>query len=53
MPSLLLEYLGSNFKFDEKTWKSYQMNSHGDAAVKALDEFCSKIVDENRSDVLY
>ena len=28
-----------------KNWKDYKANSHGDAAVKALDEWCSKTVE--------
>ena len=39
--------------FDEKNWTAYQATSHGDAAVKALDEFCQKINEEGQSIYLY
>ena len=39
--------------FDEKNWTAYQAGDHGNAAVKALDEFCQKINDEGQSIYLY
>jgi len=45
--------VGKTSSFEEKNWKSYGANSHGDAAVKALDEFCQKVNDEGQSIYLY
>jgi len=45
--------VGKTSSFEEKNWKSFGKNSHGDAAVQALDEFCSKINDEGQSIYLY
>ena len=32
--------------FEEKNWKNTGATSHGDAAVKALDEFCERVSEE-------
>lgn len=53
LPQLLREYLGNKCTFDVKNWKAFQMNQHDDAAVKALDEFCARIVDENKNFAFY
>lgn len=45
--------IGKTSNFDEKNWKTFGANSHGDAAVKALDEFCQKINDEGQNVYLY
>lgn len=45
--------VGKTSSFEEKNWKVYGANSHGDAAVKALDEFCQKVNDEGQSIYLY
>jgi hypothetical protein len=41
--------MGNRCNFEEKNWRAYQASSHGDAAVKALDEFCEKITDESNN----
>ena len=41
--------MGNRCTFDDKNWKAYQTNSHNDAAVKALDEFCQKVTDEGNN----
>lgn len=51
LPVLFRNY--KNGKFDEKKWKDFHVNSHGDAAVKALDEFCQRIIDEGHSSLPY
>lgn len=53
LPQLFRDYMGNRCNFDEKHWKSYAAGSHGEAAVKALDEFCSKITDEGNSMTMY
>ena len=53
LPQLFRDYMGNRANFEEKNWKSYGANSHGDAAVKALDEFCQKVNDEGQSIYLY
>ena len=45
--------VGKTSSFEEKNWKSFGKNSHGDAAVQALDEFCSKINLEGNYIYLY
>ena len=35
-----------------KNWKDYKANSHGDAAVKALDEWCNKTVEPNANPMI-
>ncbi len=47
LPQLFRDYKGGRDGFEEKNWKSYQGTSHGDAAVKALDEFCEKVAGAN------
>lgn len=47
LPQLFRDYMGNRCNFEEKNWKTYQATSHGDAAVKALDEFCEKIAEAN------
>ena len=39
--------------FEEKNWKNTGSTSHGDAAVKALDEFCERITEERGKVSLY
>ena len=53
LPQLFRDCFGSKCSFEDKNWKSYQANSHGDAAVKALDEFCEKVTDDANSMTMY
>ena len=53
LPQLFRDYMSTRCTFDDKNWKSYQANSHGDAAVKALDEFCQKISQEGNNLAIY
>lgn len=53
LPQLFRDSFGAKCNFDDKNWKTYQANSHGDAAVKALDEFCSKVTDDANSMIMY
>lgn len=53
LPQLFRDYMGNRCNFDEKNWKTYGAGSHGEAAVKALDEFCTKITDEGNSMTMY
>ena len=43
---MFTDYFGSD-KLEEKVknWKDYKANSHGDACVKALDEWCNQITE--------
>lgn len=53
LPQLFRDYMGNRCNFEDKNWKTYQATSQNDAAVKALDEFCSKITEEGNSMALY
>lgn len=53
LPQLFRDYKGNQGSFEEKNWKTYQSASQSDAAVKALDEFCSKISDADNKMALY
>lgn len=53
LPQLFHDCYGKKVSFEEKNWKVYQANSHGDAAVKALDEFCNTITDDANSMIMY
>jgi len=53
LPQLFRDYKGLKCNFDAKNWKTYQASSHGEAIVKALDEFCQKITDDNNSMTMY
>ena len=53
LPQLFRDYMGNRANFEEKNWKAYGATSHGDAAVKALDEFCQRITDESSSMTMY
>ena len=52
LPQLFRDYMGNRCNFGEQNWKTYQSATHEDAAVKALDEFCAKIT-ENDSMTMY
>lgn len=41
------------WSFEEKNWKVMGCNSHADATVKSLDEFCGKVADDSDSRRLY
>lgn len=43
LPQLLRDVVTESWSFDDKNWKTLGCNSHADAAVKSLDEFCSKV----------
>lgn len=46
--------VGKTSSFEEKNWKTIGgCTSHGEAAVKALDEFCQKVNDEGQNIYLY
>jgi len=45
--------MGNRCNFEKKNWSQYGANSHGDAAVKALDEFCQRFTDESSSMTVY
>ena len=53
MPQLFRDCYGSKCHFEDKNWKSFGGNSHGDAAVKALDAFCEKVTDDANSMTMY
>ena len=53
LPQLFRDYMGNRANFEEKNWKAYGATSHGDACVKALDEFCQRITDESSSMTMY
>lgn len=53
LPQLFRDYMGNRCNFEDKNWKAYQASSHGDAAVKALDEFCQKISTESNNMTMY
>jgi len=53
LPQLFRDYMGNRANFEEKNWKAYGATSHGDASVKALDEFCQRITDESSSMTMY
>lgn len=53
LPQLIRDYMGNRCNFEEKNWKQYGATSHGDAAVKALDEFCHKVTDEGNTMNMY
>lgn len=53
LPQLFRDYMGNRANFEEKNWKAYGATSHGDAAVKALDEFCQRITDESSTMTMY
>mmetsp|Transcript_15594 Transcript_15594/g.19613 ORF Transcript_15594/g.19613 Transcript_15594/m.19613 type:complete len:196 (+) Transcript_15594:2706-3293(+) len=53
LPQLFRDYMGNRANFEEKNWKVYGATSHGDAAVRALDEFCQRITDESSSMTMY
>lgn len=46
LSQLFNDFFGSD-KLEEKVknWKDYKANSHGDASVKALDEWCNQITE--------
>jgi len=45
--------MGNRCNFEEKNWKTFGAASHGDASVKALDEFCQKIAEESNNMTMY
>ena len=53
MAQLFRDSFGEKCAFEEKNWKTFQANSHGDAAVKALDEFCEKVTCSTDNQILY
>lgn len=53
LPQLFRDCFGTKCSFEEKNWKTYQANSHGDAAVKALDDFCEKVTEDSNSMIIY
>ena len=53
LPQLFRDYMGNRCNFEDKNWKTYGVNVHQEAAVKALDEFCLKITDEGNSMTMY
>lgn len=52
LPQLCREYMGSKFQDDVKNWKQYQVGSHSEAVVKALDELCSRVVSEESNKIM-
>jgi hypothetical protein len=53
LAQLFRDYMGSRANFEEKNWKTTGATSHGDAAVKALDDFCERISDESGNMTVY
>lgn len=53
LPQLFRDYMGNRANFEEKNWKSTGTSSHGDAAVKALDDFCERIAEESGNMTVY
>ena len=53
LPELFRMYMGLRAQFEEKKWTSYNATSHGDAAVKALEDFCKNVSDETSNMTKY
>jgi len=53
LPQLFRDYMGNRASFEEKNWKATGATSHGDAAVKALDEFCDRVSSESGATTVY
>jgi len=45
--------MGNKFNPDVKNWKQFQVASHGEAVVRALDELCTKVTDDSNSMMIY
>ena len=49
LPQLFRDYMRGRGQFEEKDWKTFQSNTHNEAAMKALDEFCQKVAEESNN----
>jgi hypothetical protein len=53
LPQLCREYMGNRFNPDVKNWKAYQVATHNEAVVCALDELCQRLSGEAANAMIY